>query len=392
MQIIYCIGMYRVPLSSLMARKPQLDTKPQQQTLSIRISDALREFLERSKVVISNARGDLVSTSDVAKILLESARDDRLDYRLETAELQQDPTQSMWSIRRKWEHKQDLSRPEWIFLAQYIQIACEEVSENPRMPGPQAYIQLLEALLAVRALRADRGIGIDRYYLGNLGTGDDAVYNERQFDPDLVPQAVQRIIQQLRDEPEPKKPSFAGRNFYVALRDEELPDITNVNRVLFPYMDTLFRLGARGHWHREQRPVRSLRDREPSNYHTEPVATEGFRLTFDSNSKGELSISLSMRQKDVSYPIRPYPEICEFAAMLDQFQPDKIWDGLHFKAYATEGREGPGTWCFYRHRDSVLFGLTPDEWGRLRELFARTLSAPWMKPILSDLSLAYGEL
>ena len=75
-----------------MARKPQLETKTQQQTLSIRISDALREFLERSKIVISNARGDLVSTSDVAKILLESAKDDRLDYRLEAAELQQDAT------------------------------------------------------------------------------------------------------------------------------------------------------------------------------------------------------------------------------------------------------------------------------------------------------------
>src|SRR5580698_7796115 len=152
-----------------MARKPQLETKTQQQTLSIRISDALREFLERSKLVISNARGDLVSTSDVAKILLESAKDDRLDYRLEAAELQQDATQSMWSIRRKWENKQDLSRPEWIFLAQYIQIACEEVSENPRMPGPDAYTQLLEALLAVRGLRTDRGIGLDRYYLGNVG-------------------------------------------------------------------------------------------------------------------------------------------------------------------------------------------------------------------------------
>ncbi len=375
-----------------MARKPQLETKTQQQTLSIRISDALREFLERSKIVISNARGDLVSTSDVAKILLESAKDDRLDYRLEAAELQQDPTQSMWSIRRKWENKQDLSRPEWIFLAQYIQIACEEVSENPRMPGPEAYTHLLEALLAVRDLRADRGIGLDRYYLGNLGQGDDAVFNERQFDPDLIPQTVRRVIQQLRDEPEPKKPSFAGRNFYVALRDEELADITKVNHVLQPYMDTLFRLGARGHWHREHRPVRSLRDREPADYHTEPVATEGFRLTFNTNSKGELAISLSMRQKDVSYPISPYPEICEFAAMLDQFQPDKVWDGLHFRAFATSGKEAPVTYCFYRHRDSVLFGLSPDEWERLRELFVRTLSAPWMKPILSDLSLAYGEL
>ena len=84
-----------------------MERKPQQQTLSIRISDALREFLERSKQVMSNGRGESVSTSDVAKILLESAKDDRLDFRLEVAELQQSPTQALWTVRRKWEQKRD---------------------------------------------------------------------------------------------------------------------------------------------------------------------------------------------------------------------------------------------------------------------------------------------
>ena len=53
-----------------------MERKPQQQTLSIRISDTLREFLERAKHVISNGRNESVSTSDVAKILLESATDE----------------------------------------------------------------------------------------------------------------------------------------------------------------------------------------------------------------------------------------------------------------------------------------------------------------------------
>src|ERR671935_669892 len=108
--------------------------KPQQQTLSIRISDELRDFLERSKHVISSQHGESVSTSDVAKILLESAKEDRLDFRLEAAELQQSPTESLYAIRRKWEQKQDLSRAEWIFLSQYIQVACEVLTENPDLP------------------------------------------------------------------------------------------------------------------------------------------------------------------------------------------------------------------------------------------------------------------
>src|SRR5262245_29024685 len=46
--------------------------KPQQQTLSIRIPDALRDFLEQSQRIICNGGGESVSISEVAKTLLES--------------------------------------------------------------------------------------------------------------------------------------------------------------------------------------------------------------------------------------------------------------------------------------------------------------------------------
>ena len=110
--------------------------KPQQQTLSIRVPGSLREFLELAREFIADARGEAVSISDVAKFLLESARQDRLDFRLEAAELQQSPTSSLLHIRRKWEEQQTLSRAEWVFLAQYVQVACEELSGNMRpQPG-----------------------------------------------------------------------------------------------------------------------------------------------------------------------------------------------------------------------------------------------------------------
>jgi hypothetical protein len=40
-----------------------MERKPQQQTLSIRISDTLRDFLEESKGVIADARSEAVSIS-----------------------------------------------------------------------------------------------------------------------------------------------------------------------------------------------------------------------------------------------------------------------------------------------------------------------------------------
>jgi hypothetical protein len=136
--------------------------KAQQQTLSIRVSESLREFLELAKELITNVRGDAASISDVAKLLLESAKQDRLDFRLEAAELQQSPTSALLQVRRKWEQQHPLSRAEWVFLAQYVQVACEQLLGSTRIPRPHSFVAVLEALLAVRSLRTDRGGGLDR--------------------------------------------------------------------------------------------------------------------------------------------------------------------------------------------------------------------------------------
>ena len=172
--------------------------KSQQQTLSIRVSDSLREFLELAREFITDGRGEVVSISDVTKLLLESARQDRLDFRLEAAEVRQSPTSSLLHIRRKWEQKQALSRAEWVFLARYVQVACEEPSGNTRPPSPDSFIAVLEALLVVRSLRTGRGGGLDRFNRGNLDVPVATVFSERQFDPGLLPHAIDDLIQDLR--------------------------------------------------------------------------------------------------------------------------------------------------------------------------------------------------
>ena len=53
--------------------------KPQQHTLSVRISDTLRLRLERAKQLMVSTTGKRVSTSAIAKQLLELAREDRLE-------------------------------------------------------------------------------------------------------------------------------------------------------------------------------------------------------------------------------------------------------------------------------------------------------------------------
>jgi hypothetical protein len=370
-----------------------VERKPQQHTLSIRISETLRDFLERSRHVFSLGRGEAVSTSDVAKILLESAKDDRLDSRLEVAGLLQKTTESLCAIRSKWEKKQPLSRAEWILLGQYIQVACEELSEDPEQPGPKAFATVLEALLAIRSLRADRGVGLDYYYLGNLGVNEAYSVWERQFDPDRLPQTVRGLIERLRQEPTSPESSFAGRCLFVALRDEVIEDVIALNRTLESFAEALLRLAARGHWIREKRPMRSGRQEVFVADSIPPVKGSGFQLAPSINSEREISILILMDEKDVMYPLKDYPQIREFAALLRQMPADKKWHGVNFWGYsAPEPAQTPERLYFYSKSNSITIGFSMSEWRTLQDLFGTVMALPELQAPLAELALVYGEL
>jgi hypothetical protein len=70
---------------------------PQNQTLSLRISEALRKRLEEIRKLTALRKGENVSTSEIAKQLLEGAREERL----EVVDLLAEPTESLAKIRRK---------------------------------------------------------------------------------------------------------------------------------------------------------------------------------------------------------------------------------------------------------------------------------------------------
>src|SRR5262245_37247218 len=95
--------------------------KPQRQTLSVRISETMRRRLERLRERAAALSGENVSTSEIAKQLLESAREDRL----EVVELLAEPTAALQQIRRKAETHQVLSRAEWAVVAHFVQLGME---------------------------------------------------------------------------------------------------------------------------------------------------------------------------------------------------------------------------------------------------------------------------
>ena len=69
------------------------ETLQQTQTFSLRISEVLRKRLEDIRKLTALRKGESVSTSEIAKQLLESAREDRF----EVVELLNRPSEALWN-------------------------------------------------------------------------------------------------------------------------------------------------------------------------------------------------------------------------------------------------------------------------------------------------------
>ncbi|HEY6273381.1 MAG TPA: hypothetical protein VIX19_15480 [Terriglobales bacterium] len=382
------------------------DRKGQQQTLSIRVSEGVREFLDRARKQFSDTRGETLSVSDVAKLLLESAIENRLDDRLETTDLLAQPTQALLQIRQKWTNNLELSRAEWTVLAQYVQSGCENLATDPELPSRQSFADVLEAFLAVRSLRLGAAPGKDRYYLGNLSGWSDqaAAGSSVDADPSIITAIIGRMVQGLREPgAAAERPSFAARNLYVALRDEQLKGADSLNRVLTPFLPGLYRTAARGHWLVEQRPIRQERKTwqtlEFVPEQVPQVSAGDLTLTTLVSQEGEVHMMLNLSAHRVAYALGPYPHIREFEAMLGKLGPGRVWNGRYFFGHtghlAAHHRLNPQPaekLYFREHSKGVLVEFTAAEWTQLQSLFAQVLSLPELKATLMELSLQYGEV
>ncbi len=243
------------------------------------------------------------------------------------------------------------------------------------------------------ALSAPTAVEAYRFYLGNLGVPVSTVFEERHFDPELLPHAVADLIQDLRrGAASPKQVVFAGRNLYVALRDEVLSDIVALNRSLSALLGTLFRLAARGHWIREKRPLPTPQAFPATSPLFEPSSAGPFEVTASVSNDGELELHLAMHNRGVRCLLKPYPEIRELEAILRHLEPGQTLDGVHFFASGyTAEKDGQTLFSFRRRSDDVLFTFSDGDWCCLKDLFSAALEKPELRLMLDRLSLKYGE-
>ena len=373
----------------------------QQQTLSVRISEALRTRLEQARKLMSTRTGESVSTSEIAKQLLESAREDRL----EVVDMLVNPTEALIQIRRKGEAQHILTRAEWTAVAHFVQQGLEAFSgKTPNPVSRESLGDVLDAFLAVYELRSDqRASKRDEYFLenlprdcrpGKLKTSNDGVTS------DTVRRTVIETRKRLSDATTRLQPLLAGRNLLVLLEDEKLSGADDVDRALRPFWPGLWRLAARGHYHLTQKPVR-IKPSQRESVLQRPIASirEGeYTLSFSRGEGHDFSMLLSFPgPQGPMYPFSWYPKMQEFRNMLEALTPESstsCWDGEYFFGYARQedDKEKVKDMWFRAHDNGITFGFTEKDWKSIRALFRRAWAVQEVRVAWDGLALEYGEL
>jgi hypothetical protein len=162
----------------------------------------------------------------------------------------------------------------------------------------------------------------------------------------------------------------------------------------------LWRVAARGHYLVHRKPVRDTGRRPFTSLYQPaipPLGSEsGYTLSFARGEANELSLLLNFPESRMCvYPLRPYPAIAEFRAMLAALQPgvqpQPRWDGEHFFIYANERNREIGFWL-RAQSNGIAIGFSGEEWSAIRELFRRAWEVPEVRIAWDALGLKYGEL
>jgi hypothetical protein len=374
----------------------------QQPVISIRISDELRQRLETLKEIMAAKSGEPVSTSEAAKQLLESSKEERLEF----VNLLSEPTDSLVKIRGKVDAKLPLSQAEWTLVAYYCQQGAELFANTGQTDiSFESLAAILEAFLAVYGLvskQRKRG-PMAPYLLTNLpAERQTAAKPSEDIADDDVRRAVNRTLHTLKNaDSETARPIHTARLLYMILDNERFLNIEKLNEALRPYWPILWRVCARGHYLRHEEPLRDgafwgadSRLRNPGPL---PSFQEGeYRLEFHRGPETEFSVWLYFPGRfALQYPLFDYPTDRGASddtgrvgtARHTDLLGRSLFPRVHVVRRRRKGRRRvslSGQW------DPLLFHH--DDWQAIKSLFRRGWQAPEVVRLWNALAREYGEL
>jgi hypothetical protein len=375
---------------------------PQQPVISIRISDELRARLETLKETMAAKSGESVSTSEAAKQLLESAKEERLEF----VNLLAEPTDSLVKIRGKVDRKLPLSQAEWALVAYYCQQGAELFTNTGQTDVSfESLAGILEAFLAVYGLvsKQRKRSPMAPYLLANLPPArqTEAKHSDQIADDD-VRRVVNRTIHMLKNATsETPRPVHTARLLYMILDNEKFLNIEKLNEALRPYWPILWRVCARGHYLRHKQPLTDsafwAADFRLGNRRPLPSFQEGeYRLEFHRGPETAFSVWMYFPGRfRLQYPLYDYPRIAELRTILERLDLREqliFWEGRYFLASTwLDEEEKVGVEC--RSRDNgIALTFHHDDWQAIKSLFRRGWQAPEVVRLWNALAREYGEL
>jgi len=357
--------------------------------------------LEALKVLMSMKSGEPVSTSEAAKQLLESSKEERLELVTMLAE----PTDFLLNIRRKADAKLPLSRAEWTLVAYYCLQGAERFGDTAQTEiSYESLSGILEAFQAVYGLlRKQNRTHLDSFFVAHLPPDRQAEMKKPdEIGSDDVRRAVTRTIRMLQSPTEERqRPTFVARNLYFLLDELEFPNVEKLNEALCPYWTILWRVCARGHYFLHMQP---LQDQNSSAGQLDaplnpplPKLEEGdYRLEFVRSPSEGFSVWLSFPGRlSPLYPVEGYAKISEFRTILDRLDLRRelvFWEGRYFLAYTCADEKDAMSVNFRARDNGIAFNFRGDDWQSIKKLFRRAWQTPQIRRLWDGLALEYGEL
>jgi len=375
-----------------------------QPVISIRISEELRERLDKLKQMMALRSGESVSTSEAANQLLESAKDDRI----EVVGLLLQPTESLLRVRKKLEARLTLSQAEWALIAYYCTQGAESFASTEQ--GQLSYESLadmLEAFLAAHTVtRKPSRVSLEWVYLQTLPEDKQAALKEpEEVAKDDVRRVVKRTIQMLRNPTQlRRRPILAVRNLYTMLDDEKFSNAEKLNDALWPHWKALWRVCARGHYAMHRKPLREKPRAETDDGDFEfpvqrglPSFEEGgFQLDLVRDEGNDFIPRLLFPGTLMPrYPVFGYPRIAEFRRMLELLDLEPAmtqWKGYYFIAWTGIMENEERGVSFRSSENGISFNFSMDQWKSIQSLFRRAWQSPEVASAWEALVLEYGEL
>jgi hypothetical protein len=371
--------------------------EPRHEVISVRLTEERAQLLERMQKVFTERLGRPVSLSEAAFLALDDRAGD-LDRDATRYELLQQPTAALSRIRTRWEADQRLAAAEWDVMAEYVQVADEEERQVPpvmwpAVPSRESYLTLLDAFEAVyQQRRVPASLNVSSYFKNLDGLGSNIHLSNTDADQrhHALITHIARVRDRLRTAERWHAPSHVGRCFARAVREEGVSS-TDLDQCLAPYWPTLWRLAARGHWIRHQRPVPSGTS-APTLIHESalPSPLTAGALTVSFTPLGAPAFATSIQfgpPRSFVVMVQSYPELVECRAMVDG-PPDRPWIGRHFRVVPVPSSGARSWWA---KRLELGIELSATEWRSFGELMTRAWQHPELQRWLHELGEQYGE-